>query len=134
MVGDYDKQLGVFDSNTPKMTDGMKGGPVAVFDTAGNTILISPSDNFMAISMWHDQAPGGTVNWGVMGGVDQIPAGYSVKVVAVAASGINQAFSEYGRFLELLYKTKERRKYHQSQDVSLNYLGYWTDNGRIQDD
>lgn len=129
MVGDFDKQIGVFDSNTPKMTDGIKGGPLAVFDSDGNTVLISPSDNFMAISMWHDQSPGGTVNWGVMGGVDQIPAGYSVRVVAVAAPGINQAFSEYGRFLELLYKTKERRKHYQSQDVSLSYLGYWTDNG-----
>uniref|UniRef100_K1QR96 Uncharacterized protein n=1 Tax=Magallana gigas TaxID=29159 RepID=K1QR96_MAGGI len=107
MVGDFDKQIGVFDSNTPKMTDGIKGGPLAVFDSDGNTVLISPSDNFMAISMWHDQSPGGTVNWGVMGG----------------------AFSEYGRFLELLYKTKERRKHYQSQDVSLSYLGYWTDNG-----
>lgn len=84
-----------FDSNTPKMTDGIKGGPLAVFDSDGNTILISPSDNFMAISMWHDQSPGGTVNWGVMGGVDQIPAGYSVRVVAVAAPGINQV----GNFL-----------------------------------
>lgn len=84
-----------FDSNTPKMTDGIKGGPLAVFDSDGNTVLISPSDNFMAISMWHDQSPGGTVNWGVMGGVDQIPAGYSVRVVAVAAPGINQV----GNFL-----------------------------------
>lgn len=98
------------------MTDGMKGGPLAVFDTAGNTILISPSDNFMAISMWHDQAPGGTVNWGVMGGVDQIPAGYSVRVVAVAASGINQV--GYSLHSQVDYSLQV--PFHQSNTVSSN--------------
>nr|XP_022327168.1 uncharacterized protein LOC111126669 isoform X3 [Crassostrea virginica] len=129
MVGDYEKQLGVYDSNTPKMTDGMKSGPLVVFDSDANTILVAPFDNFMSVSMWHDGAPGGTINWGVMGGVDYIPKDYSVKIVAIAATGIKKAFDDYGRFLQLLYETEERRQHSQSQDVSLNYLGYWTDNG-----
>ncbi|XP_048777941.2 uncharacterized protein LOC125681766 isoform X2 [Ostrea edulis] len=129
MVGDYNKQLGIFGANTPKMTDGMAGGPLAVFDTDGNTILISPYDNFMVTSMWHDKAPGGTINWGIMGGVDSIPKTYYVKTVAVAASGINKAFQEYGSLLKLLYKTETERQRFQAKDVSLNFLGYWTDNG-----
>ncbi|XP_062608013.1 uncharacterized protein LOC134269826, partial [Saccostrea cucullata] len=39
------------------------------------------------------------------------------------------AFQEYGHFLETLYKTKAKRQQLQTQDVSLNYIGYWTDNG-----
>ena len=79
-----------YDSNTPKMTDGMKSGPLVVFDSDANTILVAPFDNFMSISMWHDGAPGGTINWGVMGGVDYIPKDYSVKIVAIAATGIKK--------------------------------------------
>ena len=79
-----------YDSNTPKMTDGMKSGPLVVFDSDANTILVAPFDNFMSVSMWHDGAPGGTINWGVMGGVDYIPKDYSVKIVAIAATGIKK--------------------------------------------
>ena len=43
-----------------------------------------------------------------------------------------KAFDDYGRFLQLLYKTEEKREHFQSQDVSLSYLGYWTDNGKVQ--
>jgi hypothetical protein len=47
----------------------MGGGPLAIFDKFGNTVVISPLDNYMSSSFWHENNPGGRVNWGVMGGV-----------------------------------------------------------------
>ena len=86
-----------YDSNTPKMTDRRPSGPLVPLDRDDNTIQVTPLYNFMSVSMWHDGAPGGTINWGVMGGVDYIPKDYSVKIVAIAATGIKKVGDRFWR-------------------------------------
>lgn len=68
----------------------MKGGPLAVFDEEGRTFLLSPYSGFMASSSWHDSKKGGTVYWGIMGGVDEVPANYTYSTIIYYAEGINK--------------------------------------------
>jgi hypothetical protein len=79
-----------WNKTTDKLSDGMGGGPLAIFDKFGNTVVISPLDNYMSSSFWHENNPGGRVNWGVMGGVKSIPANYKQRFILIAASSINQ--------------------------------------------
>lgn len=75
---------------TDAIGDGMKGGPLAVFDEEGRTFLLSPYSGFMASSSWHDSKKGGTVYWGIMGGVDKVPANYTYSTIIYYAEGINK--------------------------------------------
>lgn len=65
----------------------MRSGPLALFDAEGFTMIITPLDNFMAASFWHKD---GTVNWGIMGGVDSVPANFEYSTLLYAGSGINE--------------------------------------------
>ena len=78
-----------FDSSTYNINDGIAGGPLALFNMAGKTVVISPYNNFMAASLWHSGKPGGHVAWGIMGGVNEIPANFSYSTLLVFDSGIN---------------------------------------------
>ena len=71
----------------------MTGGPLALFNKAGKTVVISPYNNFMAASAWHVRKPGGHVAWGIMGGVNEIPAKFSYSTLLVFTSGINQVYT-----------------------------------------
>ena len=74
------------------ITDGLSGGPVAVFDGSGDTLIISPASNFMAASNWHEQE--GDKNrlvYGIMGGVDEVPVGTVVEfIVYYSSQGVNK--------------------------------------------
>uniref|UniRef100_A0A2C9LGW2 Uncharacterized protein n=1 Tax=Biomphalaria glabrata TaxID=6526 RepID=A0A2C9LGW2_BIOGL len=91
-------------------------------------MLIAPYTNFMAASMLQD---GSNVNWGIMGGVDSLPAGFEYKTLAFCSqNGIGDLFTNWGAKLRTLYnKTDDVLKVQQSNDVSLTQLGVWTDNG-----
>ena len=131
MFGWTDLHIGTFDSKTENIRDGIKGGPLSIFNTLGKAVVISPYNHFMAASLWHDSKEGGHMVWGIMSGVNEIPKGFSYSTVLVYGSGINQAFQSWGQVLSVQFGphiAKERRAKVES-DLSLNYLGYWTDNG-----
>ncbi|KAK3085506.1 hypothetical protein FSP39_004325 [Pinctada imbricata] len=130
MVGDTHKKLGIFGSNTPRLNDGINGGPLILFNENGTSLVISPLNNFMASSMWHNNSPGGTVSWGIMGGVKEVPLKYTLRTLILAGNGINKAMKLYGETLRSFYKNEsEARIKYQQSDITNNYLGYWTDNG-----
>ena len=79
-----------FDSETENINDGLKGGPLALFNEAGKAVVISPYNNFMAASLWHDGRPGGDIAWGIMGGVNEIPANFTYSTLLVFSNGINE--------------------------------------------
>ena len=81
-----------FDSSTDNINDGIPGGPLALFNKAGKTIVISPYNNYMAASVWHANKPGGHVAWGIMGGVDEIPQKFSYSTLLVFSGGINKVY------------------------------------------
>ena len=61
-----------------------------MFNRDGNTVVLSPYNNFMAASAWHIGKPGGHVCWGIMGGVNEIPANFSYSTMLVYDDGVNQ--------------------------------------------
>lgn len=68
----------------------MKGGPLSLFNENGQAIFIVPLDNYMAASMWHENKPGGSLAWGIMGGVNDIPATFVHRVGIFYGKTINE--------------------------------------------
>lgn len=83
----------------------MGGGPIAIFDEMGNTVIISPLDNFMSSSFWHEDHPGGRINFGVMGGAKSIPANYRQRFILLASSSINQVRQNSIGWLKVVFLT-----------------------------
>ncbi|KAK3789015.1 hypothetical protein RRG08_058193 [Elysia crispata] len=130
MLGDMDKKSGILGPNAT-FHGGLDGsGPLVFFDRKGNALVLSPLNNFMAASMWQeDHAP--VLGWGIMGGVDSLPAGFEHKTIAFCSNqSIGHAVEGWGQVMRQVYnKTQNVTDYHQNQDLSLTHLGYWTDNG-----
>jgi len=130
MLGDYSKSFGRW-GPTADINDGMDGtGPLVLFNKNGSAMVISPFNNVMAASAWHDKESA-ILKYGIMGGVEEVPAGFELKTIAYCSQdGIGEAIAGWGSTLRFVSnKTDEVVKYHQSQDLSLTHLGYWTDNG-----
>ena len=110
---------------------GVNAGPLCVFaaapaGAAGTAAVLSPAYNFMAAQQSYSAADS-TLDYGVMGSVDGVPAGFSVQtIVAASAAGVNNAMMAWGD--ALLHKYGKGRA-AVDDDLTLNYLGYSTDNG-----
>lgn len=128
MCGDTNKRLGIFTAETFRVADGLEGGPIAIFDGNKNALIISPASNFMAASSWHEHfLEGSHLHWGFMGGVESVPAGAAVDFILYYSSeGINKAFEGWGSLLRTAYGRSDEAR---DKDLTINYLGYWTDNG-----
>ncbi|CAL1533037.1 unnamed protein product [Lymnaea stagnalis] len=130
MLGDMERKTGKWNAQA-KLNSGLSGsGPLSVFDRQGNAMVISTYNNFMAASQWQDQASG-TLNYGIMGGVDSLPPGFELKTFAFCSTtGIGDAFTGWGDVMRRVNnKTDDVISSHKSSDLSLTHLGYWTDNG-----
>ncbi|PVD22557.1 hypothetical protein C0Q70_18373 [Pomacea canaliculata] len=126
MCGDTEKSFGRFTTKTFIIADGVVGGPIALFDGSGATLVISPSSNFMAASNSHSRATN-SLSYGIMGEVDTVPPGYSLDTILYFGdAGVNRAFQGWGELLRFLYRRTDE---FVSNDLTINYLGYWTDNG-----
>nr|XP_022321423.1 uncharacterized protein LOC111123413 [Crassostrea virginica] len=125
MVGDTGKSMGVWNQTTVSMSYGISGGPVAIFDQEGNTVIIAPFSQFMASSVTHPDFDN-SVGWGVMGGVQSVPPGYQCDTILYYAKGINKAFEGWGRLMKKWYG---RTDDFVNTDITISHLGYWTDNG-----
>lgn len=54
-------------------------------------MVISPYSQFMAGSLWHEPLIGGSVSWGIMGGVDTVPPGFLYEtIIYFGNQGINK--------------------------------------------
>ncbi|KAK7089407.1 hypothetical protein V1264_024716 [Littorina saxatilis] len=129
MCGDTEKKMGIFSPDGFKITSGLAGGPVALFDGSGDTLVISPANRFMAASNWHsdNSEDGHLLQYGIMGGVTTVPANTVMEfIVYYSSGGINRAFEGWGSYLRQAY---QRTDYYVRNDFTNNYLGYWTDNG-----
>lgn len=119
-------ETGRLDRVSKRLHDGLDSGPLVVFDQDGRTLVISPFDHFMAASYWHNTVDQ-TINWGIMGRVGSIPQDYTFSTVIFYEShGINKAVEGWGELLRLKYNRKSSSR---DLDPSVNYIGYYTDNG-----
>ncbi|XP_076436393.1 uncharacterized protein LOC143275932 isoform X2 [Babylonia areolata] len=137
MAGDRSKTFGRWTPATADIPGGLDGsGPLAVYDKQGGVILISPLDHSMAASVWRrggeeEGEEEGLAAWGVMGGVDSLPAGFSLQTLLYYGDqGVTRAFRSWGKTLRDWFgKTDDVVKEYQAMDITLTHLGYWTDNG-----
>jgi len=122
-------KLGEWGAADAAVGTGLAGtGPLCVFDeNLGTSIVLSPFSSFMAASQLYDGARR-TLSYGVMGNVSRVPAGFALETVVVASRGINEAMVAWGDAL-LARSAKPRDGAWDGRDVTLQYLGYSTDNG-----
>eukprot|EP01062_Namystynia_karyoxenos_P072843 TRINITY_DN693_c0_g1_i1.p1 TRINITY_DN693_c0_g1~~TRINITY_DN693_c0_g1_i1.p1 ORF type:complete len:850 (+),score=240.54 TRINITY_DN693_c0_g1_i1:91-2550(+) len=119
-----------FKSGRPHSTvigQGIGGtGPVVAFNQDLKTSLVlSPFSNFMAANQNVD-ATTGAIRYGIMGGVIEVPKGYSLATVITLGEGVNSAMDSWG---DVLLKTYGKSRYAYKRDMANQYLGYSTDNG-----
>ncbi|XP_071096504.1 uncharacterized protein [Haliotis cracherodii] len=127
MVGDTDKKMGRWQKGQAMPNSGIDGGPLCIFNENRDAVVISPFNQFMAGSVWHDRLTTDSVNWGIMGRIGRVPADFVYQtVVFYSAQGINKAFEGWGKLLRT-YHAKDQKM--READFTLNYLGYWTDGG-----
>jgi hypothetical protein len=99
-------------------------GPWVFFDDQSNTFILSPASHYMNATLSfgpHEELLGGVAT-----DSEDIPPGFAMTSALVIAPGINRAFDIWGRFLTDLAGKKRPAN---DADVSLKYLGYWTDHG-----
>jgi hypothetical protein len=98
--------------------------PWVFFDSSANAFILSPAANFMTAV--NTRATNGQLTSGISSNISSLPAGFQHRTLLVIEKGINRAFDSWGQALISLYgKTRPA----SDADVSLNKIGYWTDNG-----
>ncbi|XP_067662761.1 uncharacterized protein [Haliotis asinina] len=129
MYGDSSKAFGQFGPEM-KITSGIRSGPLSIFDRVktANTLILSPASTFMAANLWYQtSSTGNNLYWGIMGGVSDIVPGFETSTILYYSNqGINKGFVSWGQILQKMY---ERDNSFVKSDFTINYLGYWTDNG-----
>lgn len=110
------------------MPGGIGGtGVNCVFNTdASISVVISPLSHFMAAS--HLSPYPGTLQYGIMGNVTNIPAHFTLKTMLFFGVGINGAMRGWGELLRSVHSKGDILS-AKARDLTLQYLGYTTDNG-----
>ena len=90
MAGNMQKLFGSFNDNFLIMNDGISGGPLVLFNTRDDALVISPMNEFMSASS-KQSITERTLSFGVMSGVDEYPKEYACDfIVYYSANGINK--------------------------------------------
>ena len=128
MAGDDDKHAGSWNSTSRVIRSGMQGGPVFLFNLTqrgeGDTVILSPFSHFMATSLSQRR---NILEYGVMGSMSFVPANYMhAMMVFYSPNGITEGVREWGQTLQRAFN---RTNQNRANDLTVNYLGYYTDNG-----
>jgi hypothetical protein len=128
MSGNTGKHAGSWNSSSTIIHSAMLGGPVILFNFTqrgeGDILVLSPFSRFMATSLCQTN---NTLAYGVIGSMLSIPANYNHSmIVFYSPRGINEGMREWGRTMQRAYN---RTNEHRLNDLTINYLGYYTDNG-----
>ena len=108
----------------PTFTNFPDDSPWVFFDSTAHTFILSPAANFMTASTsWGSN---GELASGISPQISTLPAGFHHQTLLVVEAGINRAFERWGGMLTAL---GGKRRPANDADLSLNRLGYWTDNG-----
>jgi hypothetical protein len=99
-------------------------GPWLLFDHSGDTMALSPADNFLVADL--SEAPDGRVTSGIDSQSATLPSGFTHKTLLVFGSGINRTFAAWGMDLQ---KLDGKQPVANDADVLLDKFGYWTDHG-----
>jgi hypothetical protein len=128
MIGDLEKHAGIWDSRSQFIKSGMSGGPLILFNSTsngqGDAIIISPFSQFMSTSLSVNQK---ILEYGYMGSIKSIPSNSTNSLIIYYSSkGINQLVHQWGQTMQNVYSRTNKSRLN---DLTINYLGYYTDNG-----
>ena len=112
------------------LNGGIDGGtPLVIFDSdMKNTVVISPANTFMAASQASLQTKTSSpaVGFGIISSVDTVPPKYVFKTLVVGGQNVTGTMETWGGLLRKWYRKDDTAR---RNDFTVNYLGYWTDNG-----
>jgi len=100
------------------------GSPWLFFDDKANAFIISPASNFMVARMEGDGER--RIASGLNKELLNLPKGYTHRTLLVLGKGINQTWETWCKAMTELHGKKQPAN---DADMTLKYLGYWTDNG-----
>jgi hypothetical protein len=132
MGGEDDKHTGIWNSSSDVIRSGMQDGPVFLFNLTqggeGDMLVLSPLSHFMATSLsQRNNSSDPVLEYGVMGSMATIPANYMHSfIVFYSSHGINQGIRDWGKTMQRAFN---RTNVHRLNDLTVNYLGYYTNNG-----
>ncbi|CAF3984657.1 unnamed protein product [Rotaria sordida] len=128
MTGEVDRHAGNWDSSSAVIDSGMEGGPIVIFNFTqqgeNDLLILSPFSQFMATSLSQTT---NILQCGVLGSIISIPENYNYSMIIFYSSkGINEGIREWGKTMQQAYN---RTNQYRLNDLTINYLGYYTDNG-----
>ncbi|MEO6888104.1 MAG: carbohydrate-binding protein [Ktedonobacteraceae bacterium] len=98
--------------------------PWLFFDGQANSFILSPAANFLVANTVKNSD--GSISSGIIPGIGSLPQNFTHKTLLTIGKGINNTYVTWGQALtDLSGKVRPAN----DADVSLNTLGYWTDNG-----
>ena len=98
--------------------------PWLFFDAHAHSFLLSPAANFMiARTIMNGD---GSISSTIDQSIAHLPQDFTQKTMLVLGAGINRVYDIWGRALTDL---QGKKRPANDTDVTLNTLGYWTDNG-----
>lgn len=119
--------FGSWGSNTT-LPGGIGGsGILAVFNKENTvSVVLSPMNNFMVAS--HLSPASGILEYGISGNITSIPAHFRLQTILTVSRGITSSMRRWGDILRTNYN-KQDFSTSKAKDITLQYLGYTTDNG-----
>lgn len=93
-----------WNSSSKDVQSGLYGGPLAIFDKTGSTIVMSAFNEFMASSVYYDPSQNAVMQ-GVMGKVKEIPKGYKLQTVIHFGMGLKKVCCSKVNFISNIFKS-----------------------------
>ncbi|CAF0870990.1 unnamed protein product [Rotaria sp. Silwood1] len=128
MMGDLEKHAGIWNSKSRFIKTGISGGPIIIFNSSEygqhNAIIISSFSQFMSTSLSINK---NILEYGYIGSIKSIPINSSYSlIIYYSSNGINQLMEQWGITMQKVFN---RTNQYRLNDLTINYLGYYTDNG-----
>ncbi len=108
----------------PSFTLEPNGTPWLMFDDQAQAAILSPANHFMIARQSGDGIR--EMASGLNDSVQSFPASFNYRTLLVLGQGINATWDRWGNTLTAL---SAKKRPANDSDVSLRYLGYWTNNG-----
>jgi hypothetical protein len=98
--------------------------PWLSFDGNDNAFLLSPATNYMTATLTKNSD--GSLSSGISSSISSLPQNFTHKTLLAIGAGINTIYNTWGSAITAL---SGKTRAANDSDVTLNTLGYWTDNG-----
>lgn len=128
MTGEGVMHAGCWNSSSQIVRSAMESGPVVLFNLThrgeDDVLILSPFSQFMATSFYQTH---NFFEYGIIGSMAYVPANYEHSMIVFYSSrGINEGVREWGETMQRAYNRTNKNRLN---DLTINYLGYYTDAG-----